>query len=77
MDEGARLESVWTGNCLQGSNPCLSAIFKGIAVLDGEVAVPCTRKPLQRGRIPAPGFSLWGPAPVRGVDDWVSCDGAS
>ncbi len=24
--EGARLESVYTGNCIQGSNPCLSAI---------------------------------------------------
>ncbi len=48
MDEGARLESVWTGNRLQGSNPCLSA-SKKIAVLDGEVAVPCTRNPLQRG----------------------------
>ena len=26
MDEGARLESVWAGNCLVGSNPTLSAI---------------------------------------------------
>ena len=26
MAEGARLESVYTGNCIQGSNPCLSAI---------------------------------------------------
>ena len=25
MAEGARLESVYTGNCIQGSNPCLSA----------------------------------------------------
>ncbi len=52
MDEGARLESVWAGNRLQGSNPCLSAIFtfaykyKIMVVLDGEVAVPCTRNPL-------------------------------
>lgn len=26
MDEGARLESVWTGNCLASSNLALSAI---------------------------------------------------
>lgn len=42
MDEGARLESVWTGNCLVSSNLTLSAIKNiGLAVLDGEVAVPC------------------------------------
>ncbi len=45
MDEGARLESVWTGNRLVGSNPTLSAIII-LAVLGGEVAVPCTRNPL-------------------------------
>lgn len=26
MAEGARLESVWVGNCLGGSNPPLSAL---------------------------------------------------
>jgi hypothetical protein len=25
--EGARLESVYTGNCIEGSNPSLSAIM--------------------------------------------------
>ena len=30
MAEGARLESVYTGNCIQGSNPCLSASFQCI-----------------------------------------------
>ena len=35
--EGARLESVYWGNSIMGSNPILSAI----TVLDGELAVPC------------------------------------
>ena len=35
--EGARLESVYRGNSIRGSNPLLSAM----AVLDGELAVPC------------------------------------
>ncbi len=39
------------GNRLVGSNPTLSARLWhfALAVLDGEVAVPCTRNPLQRG----------------------------
>jgi hypothetical protein len=39
------------GNRLVGSNPTLSATLFPftLAVLDGEVAVPCTRNPLQRG----------------------------
>ena len=37
MVEGARLERVYRGNPIKGSNPFLSAI----AVLDGELAVPC------------------------------------
>ncbi len=44
LAEGARLESVWAGNRPVGSNPTLSAL--SLAVLDGEVAVPCTCKPL-------------------------------
>ena len=41
--------------CLEGSNPSLSAILylcqliSELVVLGGEVAVPCTRNPLQRG----------------------------
>ena len=35
--EGARLERVYRGNSIVGSNPTFSAI----AVLDGELAVPC------------------------------------
>ncbi len=46
MAEGAALEMPCTGNCTVGSNPTPSAISKcptdrGLAVLDGEVAVPC------------------------------------
>lgn len=37
MVEGARLERVYRGNSIVGSNPTLSAN----AVLDGELAVPC------------------------------------
>ena len=36
MVEGARLERVYRGNSIVGSNPTFSAI----AVLDGELAVP-------------------------------------
>ena len=36
MAEGARLERVYRGNSIVGSNPTFSAI----AVLDGELAVP-------------------------------------
>src|SRR5205807_2976126 len=32
--EGARLESVYRGNSIQGSNPCLSAIIKSIGYND-------------------------------------------
>lgn len=39
--------------------------FLSVAVLDGEVAVPCTRNPLQRGRIPARGFVSVEPAPSK------------
>ena len=43
MAEGAALEMPCTGNCTVGSNPTPSAIYlaPGLAVLDGEVAVPC------------------------------------
>ena len=37
MVEGARLERVYRGNSIKSSNLFLSAI----AVLDGELAVPC------------------------------------
>ncbi len=35
--EGARLESEYMGNRIEGSNPSLSAT----AVIDGELAMPC------------------------------------
>ena len=35
-----------------GSNPIISTRLFLEIVLDGEVAVPCTRNPLKRGRIP-------------------------
>ena len=46
MAEGAALEMPCTGNCAAGSNPAPSANntdeqFFAVAVLDGEVAVPC------------------------------------
>ena len=54
MAEGAALEMPCTGNCTVGSNPTPSAIYTvptrpwvrwaehhDLAVLDGEVAVPC------------------------------------
>jgi hypothetical protein len=45
-----------------GSNPLISTIFASIeVVLDGEVAVPSTRNPLQRGRIPARGRAMSSP----------------
>ncbi len=31
MVEGARLESVYTGNCIEGSNPSLSALLSAMA----------------------------------------------
>ena len=34
--EGARLESVYTGNCIQGSNPCLSATFPSLTRFHSE-----------------------------------------
>ena len=39
MVEGARLESVYRGNSIQGSNPCLSAILETIPAVIGR-AVP-------------------------------------
>ena len=47
MAEGAALEMPCTGNCAAGSNPAPSANntdeqFFTVAVLDGEVAVPCS-----------------------------------
>ena len=43
MAEGAALEMPCRGNLAVGSNPTPSAIFSDfrVAVLDGEVAVPC------------------------------------
>ena len=51
MAEGAALEMPCTGNCTVGSNPTPSATYcadetrwalhHDLAVLDGEVAVPC------------------------------------
>lgn len=29
-------------------------VYNSFAALDGELAVPCTRNPLQRGTIPVP-----------------------
>ena len=46
-------------------------------VLGGELAVPCTRNPLQRGRSPSRGPARWLLSLGRGVDGRVLCDGAT
>ena len=46
LAEGTRLESVCTLPGTVGSNPTPSASPADLVVLDGEVAVPCTRNPL-------------------------------
>ena len=38
MVEGARLESVYTGNCIKGSNPLVSAEIS--YVMEGEIKKP-------------------------------------
>ena len=58
MAEGAALEMPYTGNRIQGSNPCLSAKIEdrvsNVAVLDGEVAVPCSPQSALAGLNPLP-----------------------
>ena len=47
----------------------------GLVVLGGEVAAPCTRNPLQRGRIPTPGLHLLGSrSAAEGVEGQVPRD---
>ena len=48
--EGAALEMPCTGNpCAPGSNPGPSARLFGLAVLDGELAVPCNPQSASAG----------------------------
>ena len=48
--EGAALEMPCTGNpCAAGSNPAPSAIIRDVAVLDGELAVPCNPQTASAG----------------------------
>ena len=48
--EGAALEMPCTGNpCAAGSNPAPSAKISGVAVLDGELAVPCNPQSASAG----------------------------
>ena len=59
MAEGAALEMPCTGNCAAGSNPAPSANntdeqFFDVAVLDGEVAVPCSPQSALAGLNPLP-----------------------
>ena len=49
MAEGAALEMPCTGNCAAGSNPAPSAMNSGVAVLDGELAVPCNPQSASAG----------------------------
>ena len=50
-------------------------VYCAATVLGGELAVPCTRNPLQRDRIPTGGAGLWGLTSVRSVDGQVSRNG--
>ena len=59
MAEGAALEMPCTGNCAAGSNPAPSANNAdaqcfAVAVLDGEVAVPCSPQSALAGLNPLP-----------------------
>src|SRR3972149_11652260 len=48
--EGAALEMPCTGDpCAAGSNPAPSAMNFGVAVLDGELAVPCNPQSASAG----------------------------
>src|SRR5213595_3775024 len=48
--EGAALEMPCTGDpCAAGSNPAPSAIIRDVAVLDGELAVPCNPQSASAG----------------------------
>ena len=48
--EGAALEMPCTGiPCAAGSNPAPSAMNSGVAVLDGELAVPCNPQSASAG----------------------------
>ena len=67
MVEGARLERVYRGNSIVGSNPTFSAI----AVLDGESAVPCNLQSAIAGLMLVRGLALWSLPQVSGVDGWV------
>ena len=49
MAEGAALEMPCTGNRAAGSNPALSAKLFAVAVLDGELAVPCNPQSASAG----------------------------
>ena len=71
----------WVVGLAGGQNRCtgmLPARCCGMitaAVLGGELAVPCTRNPLQRDRIPARGLSLEGPARASGEEGRIPRNG--
>jgi len=46
-------------------------LYYDMAVLGGELAVPCTRNPLQRDRTPTRGLTAQGPARARDEEDRV------
>ncbi|MBP1765442.1 MAG: hypothetical protein H6Q65_2500, partial [Firmicutes bacterium] len=52
--EGARLESVCTGNCTEGSNPSLSAIF----ISNGGTRVSCFCFQCRTAAIPAGSYAM-------------------
>ena len=63
MVEGARLERVYRGNSIVGSNPTFSAI----AVLDGELAVPCNLQSAIAGLNSSQRLLIWLVCPMQVV----------
>ena len=47
MVEGARLESVYRGNSIEGSNPSLSAIFRSVQSMKSGAPRVSRRQPAQ------------------------------
>ena len=46
MVEGARLESVYTGNCIKGSNPLVSALTSIALAKEVFIAIALLKTPL-------------------------------
>ena len=82
MVEGARLESVYRGNSIQGSNPCLSAILETIPAVIGRAGSPKASRwevtpdlGSERGLVDLAKHSnaSSGPAFITDRTPWTSC----